>query len=68
MNEEDSIKNEIKNERAKIFQIISLWEFFRRSRAANSAVLGPMSIWPKFELVRDTIVYGCPRYMQVKKI
>ena len=33
------------------FPIISLWEFFRRSRAANSIVSGP--IWPKFELVRD---------------
>ena len=28
--------------------------FFRRSRAAYSAVLGP--IWPKFELVRDIMV------------
>ena len=28
--------------------------FFRRSRAANSAVLG--RIWPKFELVRDIMV------------
>ena len=27
--------------------------FFRRSRAANSTVLG--RIWPKFELVRDII-------------
>ena len=26
-------------------------DFSRRSRAANSAVLGP--IWPNFELVRD---------------
>ena len=33
------------------FPIISLWEFFRRSRAANSVVSG--QIWPKFELVRD---------------
>ena len=32
------------------FPIISLW-LFRRSRAANSVVSGP--IWPKFELVRD---------------
>ena len=31
----------------------SIWIFSRRSRAANSAVLGP--IWPKFELVRDVI-------------
>ena len=28
-------------------------DFFRRSMAANSAVLGP--IWPNFELVRDVI-------------
>ena len=44
----------IKNERASLethFPIISLWEFFRRSRAANSVVSG--LIWPKFELVRD---------------
>ena len=33
------------------FPIISLWDFFRRSRAANSVVTSP--IWPKFELVRD---------------
>ena len=34
------------------FPIISLWDFFfRRSRAANSVVSGP--IWPKFELIRD---------------
>ena len=33
------------------FPIVSLWEIFRRSRAANSIVSGP--IWPKFKLVRD---------------
>ena len=33
------------------FPNISLWEFFWRSRAANSVIRGP--IWPKFELVRD---------------
>ena len=33
------------------FPIKSLWENFRRSRAANSIVSG--QIWPKFELVRD---------------
>ena len=33
------------------FPIISLWDCFRCSRAANSLVSGP--IWPKFELVRD---------------
>ena len=33
-----------------VFPIISLWVFFRRLRAANSAVGGP--IRPKFELVQ----------------
>ena len=33
------------------FPIISLWDFFRRSRIAYTAVSG--LIWPKFELVRD---------------
>ena len=33
------------------FPIISLWQCFRRSRAANSVISGP--IWPQFELVRD---------------
>ena len=33
------------------FPIVSVWKIFRRSRAANSVVSGP--IWPKFELVRD---------------
>ena len=32
----------------------SMGFFFRRSRAANSAVHGP--IWPNFELVRDVMV------------
>ena len=31
----------------------SMWIFSKRSRAANSAVLGP--IWPNFELVRDVM-------------
>ena len=33
------------------FPIISLWEIFRRSRAANSIV--SCLIWPKVKLVRD---------------
>ena len=33
------------------FPIVSLWEIFRRSRAANSVVSGP--IWPQFEFLRD---------------
>ena len=37
--------------RSHHFPIISLWEFFLTSRAANSVVSGP--VWPKFELVRD---------------
>ena len=44
----------IKNEGARVFtRFLPLkvyGDFSRRSRAANSAVLGP--IWPKFELVR----------------
>ena len=37
----------------------SMGIFFRRSRAANSAVLGP--IWPNFELVRDVmyVLFTC---------
>ena len=53
-NEEDPIINE----GARVFTtFLSLYvygDFFRRSRAVNSAVLGPMTpIWPNFELVRD---------------
>ena len=33
-----------------VFPILSLWDFFRRSRAANSIVGG--QIW-KFELIQD---------------
>ena len=33
------------------FPILSRWDIFRRSRAINSVVSGP--IWPKFELIRD---------------
>ena len=44
----------IKNEQASMetpFTHYKSEKFFRRSRAANSVVSGP--IWPKFELVRD---------------
>ena len=44
--DDDSIKNKELAWRQH-FPIISLWDFFRRSRAANSVVSGPM--WPKFE-------------------
>ena len=36
-----------------IFPIISLWGYFRSSRADNSVVGDP--IWPKFELVQDNM-------------
>ena len=48
--DEDSIKNE----RASMETTFSHYKTmgnFRRSRAANSVVSGP--IWPKFELFRD---------------
>ena len=50
--DDDSIKNE-RGSMATAFFHISLWEFFRRSRAANSVVSG--LIWPKRQLVRDFI-------------
>ena len=37
----------------KILPLYVYGDFSRRSRAANSAVLGP--IWPNFELVRDVM-------------
>ena len=52
-NEDDRFKNEV----ARVFTIFLPLQVngdsSRRSRAANSAVLGP--IWPNFELVRDVI-------------
>ena len=50
-------KNLIKNSGENVMTLFSplsvYGDFSRRSRAANSAVLGP--IWPNFELVRDVI-------------
>ena len=55
----------IKNERASMetaFSIISLWESFRRSRAANSVV----SEWSDLAEIRTRPrFYACPRYVQV---
>ena len=48
--DDDSIKNEQASMETQFFHCKSVG-FFRRSRAANSVVSGP--IWPKFELVRD---------------
>ena len=36
-----------------VFPNISLWDFFKHSRAANTAVLG--LIWPNLKLVRDVM-------------
>ena len=40
------------------FPIISIWEYFRPSRAANSIVSSP--IWLKFKLVRDFCISSLP--------
>ena len=53
-NEEDPLKNEGARVLTRIFPFLDYGIFFRRSKAANSAVLG--RIWPKFELVRDIMV------------
>ena len=49
--DDDSIKNERASLETAFSHYKSMGIFFRRSRAANSVVSGP--IWPKFELVRD---------------
>ena len=48
--DDDSIKNEQASMETAFSHYKSMG-FFRRSRAANSVVSGP--IWPKFELVRE---------------
>ena len=50
-NEEDPIKNEGARLLTRFLPLKVYGDFSRRSRAANSAVLGPK--WPNFELVRD---------------
>ena len=52
-NEEDPIKNEGTRVLTRFSPLQVYGIFFRRSRAANSAVLG--RIWMKFELLRDII-------------
>ena len=47
--EKDPIKNSRENVMTSFFPLYG--NFFRRSRAANSVVGGP--IWPKFELIQD---------------
>ena len=52
-NEEDPIKNEGARVFTRFLPLQVYGDFSRRSRAANSAVLGP--IWPNFKLVRDVM-------------
>ena len=52
-NEDDRIKNEGARVFTRFLPLKVVWDFSRRSRAANPAVLDP--IWPNFELVRDVI-------------
>ena len=52
-NEVDQIKNEGARVLTRYLPLYVYGDFTRRSRAVNSAVLGP--IWPNFELVRDVI-------------
>ena len=51
--EKDPIKNSGENVMTSFSPLKVYGIFFIRSRAANSAVLGP--IWPNFELVRDVM-------------
>ena len=53
-NEVGSYKNEGARVVTRFLPLYVYGDFSRRSRAANSAVLG--RIWPKFELVRDIMV------------
>ena len=52
-NEEDPIKKEGARVLTRFLPLQVYGDFSRPSRAANSAVLGP--IWPNFELVRDVM-------------
>ena len=51
--EKDPIKNSRENVMTSFSPLKVYGIFFIRSRAANSAVLGP--IWPNFKLVRDVM-------------
>ena len=65
--EKDQMKNSGENVMT-FFSIISLWDFFfRRSRAANSVVHGPIS--PNFELIQALmyIIVTCKYEMNLIK-
>ena len=51
--EDDKFKNEGARVFTRFLPLKVYGDFPRRSRAANSAVLGPL--WPNFELVRDVM-------------
>ena len=53
-NEEDPIKNESASVFTRFLPLYVYGDFSRHSRAANTAVLGP--IWPNFKLVQDVKV------------
>ena len=56
-NEDDRIKNEGVGVFTRFLPSLVYGDFSRCSRAANSAVLGPIwPIWPNFELIQDFIV------------
>ena len=52
-NEDDPFKNEGARVFTRFLLLLDYGDFSRCSRAANSAVLGP--IWQNFELVRDVM-------------
>ena len=52
-NEDDRFKNEVARVFTRFLPLQVYGDFSRRSRAANSVVLGP--IWPNFKLVRDVM-------------
>ena len=52
-NEDDQFKNEGAIVFTRFLPLYIYGDFSRRSRAANSAVLGPM--WPNFKLIRDVM-------------
>ena len=63
-NEDDRFKNEGARVFTRFLPLKVYGDFSRRSRAANSTVLGP--IWPNFELLRDVMdVFITCKYEEV---
>ena len=60
--EKDPSKNSRENVMTSFSPLYVYGDFSRPSRAANSAVLGP--IWPNFELVRDVMDVLVPASMK----